>query len=90
MSTRYRKVFSLSENWYIKTSPVVIRAGALLWDSEDQRLVGQLKIQNICDKTIIYLKASLTPQDAMGREIGEPIEKEYLDLQAKRAKIFYA
>ena len=88
MSTRYRKVFSLSENWYIKTSPVVIRAGALLWDSEDQRLVGQLKIQNICDKTIIYLKASLTPQDAMGREIGEPIEKEYLDLQAKRDAYF--
>jgi len=88
MRERYQKVFSLSENLYTKTSPVVIRAGALLLDTEKKRLLGQLKFQSVCDKTIIYLKIQLIPQDTMEREIGNPIEKEYLDLSVELGETF--
>ena len=47
MSERYVKVFTCDENLYSENAPVIIRAGALLKDTETGRMIAQLKLQSI-------------------------------------------
>ena len=88
MSERYSRIFSLPDNLYVEASPVVISAGALLKDNETSRLLAQLKLQNITNRTIKMVKVALTCLDAVGRPLGDAVLQEYLDLDAKRGDEF--
>ena len=88
MSDRYSRIFSLPENLYVQGAPVLIKAGALLKDNESGQLIGQLKLLNISNKIVKLAKAEITCLDALGRELGEAIVSEYLDLSAKRGMDF--
>lgn len=81
MSERYQRVFSGDENLYIENAPVVIRASALLKDTQTGKMIAQLKLQNMSGKKITYVKASVTQLDAVKKTIGSAVEFEYLDLE---------
>ncbi|MBQ8356435.1 MAG: hypothetical protein IJX39_01345 [Clostridia bacterium] len=88
MSDRYSKVFSLQENLYIKGSPAIIKAGALLLDTATDTVLAQLKFQNIATKRIKMLTVSLQPKDSLGRKHGTPITHQYLDITVSRDDMF--
>lgn len=84
MSERYTKLFSLPENLYAETSPVVIAAGALLKDNATGKVLAQLKFRNITGKTVKALCVRITPLDTVGAPLGEAVSHQYLDLSAGR------
>lgn len=88
MSERYSKLFSLSENLYASGSPVVIAAGALLKDNQTGKVIAQLKLRNIGNKAIKAATVSIIPFDTVGNPLGEPIQYQYLDLNAQRDNDF--
>ena len=88
MSERYSRLFALPENLYISGSPVVIAAGALLKDNQTGKVIAQLKLRNIGDKTIKAATVSIMPFDTVGNPLGEPIQYQYLDLIARRDNDF--
>jgi hypothetical protein len=89
MSERYKIIHKLDKALYAEGAPVIIKAGALVSDTEKGRLHVQLKFQNIVDKTITLLKAKVTLMDSIGRPLNE-LEKQYLDLSANRSSEFGA
>ncbi len=80
MSERYIKIFSGNENLYTEGAPIIIRANALLKDTETGRIIAQLKFQNISGKTISYVKVSILQLDSVKNALGSAITFEYLDL----------
>lgn len=80
MSERYIKVFSGNENLYADNAPIVIRASALLKDTETGRIIAQIKLQNVSGKTISYVKTRITQLDALKNPIDKVVAFEYLDL----------
>ena len=88
MSERYSKLFSPSENLYASGSPVVIAAGALLKDNQTGKVIAQLKLRNIGNKTIKAATVSILPFDTVGNPLGEAIQYQYLDLNAQRDNDF--
>lgn len=84
MSERYTKLFALEKDQFCPGSPLIICAGALLMDNYSKKLLAQLKFKNIENRTINSVKISITMLDSAGREFGEPIEYQYLDLNIKR------
>ena len=88
MSERYVNLFALSENLYTVGSPVILSAGHLLKDNQTGKILAQLKIKNLSDKTIKAAKVRIHSQDTTGKPIGEEEEKEYLDLQAGQGDEF--
>lgn len=84
MSERYSRLFSLTENLYAVGSPVVIAAGTLLKDNQTGKIVAQLKLRSISNKTIKAVKVKLDLFDTAGNPIGEPVVYDYLDLSASR------
>ena len=89
MSERYKIIHTINKSLYAEGAPVIIKAGALVSDTEKGRLHVQLKFQNIVDKTITLLKAKVTLMDSIGRLLNE-LEKQYLDLSANRSSEFGA
>lgn len=79
MNEKYKIIFSLEKSLYRETSPVVIKSGALVSNTEKGKLHIQLKFKNVSDKRITLLKVKTVLMDSIGRELGE-IEKQYLDL----------
>ena len=88
MSERYSKVFSLPENLYANGSPIIIKAGALLKDNQTNTLIAQLKLHNISNKAIKFVKVQIDCLDSIGRPIDGHIEYEYLDLHVMRGYDF--
>lgn len=86
---KYKIIYKQEPNLYLKNSPVIITAGALVFDSEKRRLHAQLKFKSVTQKTILLLKAKVVLMDSVGRKIGE-IEKQYIDLRVKRGQEFGA
>ena len=84
MSERYSRLFSLPENLYAEGAPVVIAAGALLKDNQAGKIVAQLKMRNISQKSIKAVTVCIHPLDTVGNSLGEEIEYQYLDLSAAR------
>lgn len=89
MSSVYKIIYSTSPDLYIEGSPVIIRSGALVQNTQNQALHMQAKFQNIADKDVVYLKAKFSFLDTLGRKIGES-EKEYLDFTAGKGREFGA
>ena len=50
MSERFTRFFALPEALYAEGSPLLIEAGALLRDSQNGRLIAQLKLKNLQSK----------------------------------------
>ena len=47
MAGRYSKLFSLTKDLYVKGSPIVIAAGALLLDNKTNQVLAQLKVRRL-------------------------------------------
>jgi tetratricopeptide (TPR) repeat protein len=88
MSERYTKLFGLQENLYAEGAPVMIAAGSLLKDNQTGKVLVQLKIRNIGDKTVKAAKVKITALDTVGRQIGDDVEYQYLDLEINRDGFF--
>ena len=88
MSERYYKIFSLPENLYTKKSPLLIKAGALLNDSKENKLIVQLKLQNVGKKNISKVKVELTALDSDSNSVARPIIYEYSDLNVEQGTDF--
>ncbi len=84
MSDRYKRLFSLKENLYTEGSPVIISAGALLLDTNTNKVLAQCKFKNISFKTIKGLTVYVRELDTGNRPIGNAISYQYLDLNAGR------
>lgn len=88
MNERYIKLFTLQENLYVETSPVVISAGALLKDNKSEKILVQLKIKNISNDVIKAVKISIEQFDTAGNLIDTDANYEYLDLSVERNSEF--
>ena len=84
MSERYSRIFTLPAGLHAKESPIIIKAGALLRDNDTNCLLAQLKLCNISDKTIKFAKVEITCLDSVGRQIGNAVIFEYLDISVSR------
>jgi hypothetical protein len=58
MSEKYSRLFYLDNSLYANKCPVIIKAGALLKDNDTQKIIGQLKLQNISSKNILFVSFS--------------------------------
>ena len=88
MSERYTRVFLLTENLYLESSPVIIAAGALLKDNENGRIIAQLKFKSLSEKIIKALKVKISLLDTAGNPLSDFVNKDYLDLSIKRDEEF--
>ena len=88
MSERYSKLYSLPENLYAEGAPVIVSAGNLLKDNQTGKVLAQLKIKNISNKTIKAAKVLVHAQDTIGKAIDGDAEQEYLDLSVKQGEEF--
>lgn len=88
MGETYARLYFLPERLYTMGAPVVVAAGALLKDNRNGNIIVQLKIQNICSKTIKAVTVKITSIDTVGRTLGEETEYQYLDLNVKRNEFF--
>ena len=84
MSERYSRLFALPEDLYCAGSPVVIAAGTLLKDNQNGKVIAQLKLRSISEKTIKAVKVKLNLFDTAGNPVGDSVEYSYLDLNAGR------
>ena len=84
MSERYARLFALPENLYQPGSPVMILAGALLKDNQTGGILALMKFKNVGEKPIRGLKVRFFPQDLTGIDLDQPLEHQYLDLNAAR------
>lgn len=88
MSERYEKLFSLPQNFYAQGSPLLIEAGNLLKDTQTGRVLAQLKLKNVSDRTVKAATVAIRALDTMGRPLDGDTEKEYLDLQVAPGERF--
>ena len=86
MAERYSKLFSLESNLYSENVPVLICAGVLTKDNDLDRVLVQLRLQNIDSKyrNITALKVAISSYDPAGNELGTAKEHQYLDLDINR------
>ena len=88
MSERYSRLFSLGENLHTDGLPVVIAAGALLKDNTSGKVLAQIKLRNISDKTIKSVKVRINAIDTAGSALEGVDSFSYLDLSAKNGDTF--
>ena len=84
MSERYSRLFTLPENLYAAGSPVVIAAGTLLKDTQTGKIIAQLKLKSISEKSIKAVKVKLNLFDTAGNALEESVVHDYLDLNVAR------
>lgn len=85
---RYSKLFTLANNFYSSGSPVIISAGTLLNDHENNGVLVQLKIKSISPQTIKALKVEIVAQDTADRQLGKTVEFQYIDILIVRNQEF--
>lgn len=66
-SSKYSKLYRLDSNLYNPNCAIAIKAGALFRNTENGKLHIQLKFQNLCEKTVLYLKVKILLKDSIGR-----------------------
>lgn len=88
MSERYSRLYSLPENLYIEGSPLLIKAGVLLKDTQTGKTIAQLKFANICAKTVKAVFVAVNAFDIAGNKLNGVDEYQYLDLAAIRSDKF--
>lgn len=87
MSERLQKLYSLPNAIYTQGSSIIVEAGNLLLDTNNGRLIAQLKLQNICSQPVSAVKVLLTMFEANGIESGT-VEYQYLDLNVSQYQEF--
>ena len=88
MTNRYIRLFTIPENQYSIGSPLLIVAGALLKDNFTGKILAQIKLKNISQKTIKLVKLLVQPLDSINKPLGKAVEMQYLDLEAVRDSEF--
>ena len=89
MAERYTRLYSLPEDLYTPGAPLVIAAGALLGDNQSGRVLAQLKLRSISDKTIVSAAVLVIGRSAGGEELCRT-EHVYEGLNAGRDALFGA
>lgn len=84
MSNRFEKLYSLPSPLYAPSMPVIIVAGALLKDTQTNKVLAQLKFKSISPKEIKAVTVSLLPLDTANQPLGEKETHQILDLAASR------
>lgn len=84
MTERYSRLFSLPQNLYAMGCPVIVAAGALLKDNQTGRVLVQLKLKSISNRSIAAVKVALSPFDVTGNPLEGPVVHDYLDLNISR------
>ena len=84
MSNRFEKLYSLPNSLYAPSMPVIIVAGALLKDTQTDKVLAQLKFKSISPKAIKAVTVSLLPLDTANQPLGEKETYQILDLAANR------
>lgn len=78
--SRYQQVYKLPSGLYAENCPIIIEAGALLKDTEENKILVQLKLRNISEDTVISCKIAVRAFETNGTETeGEP-SFSYLDI----------
>lgn len=90
MSNRFERLFQLPPNLHSDDSPVILLAGALLRDTQSQKVLVQLKFKNISSHKIKAVKVHIGMYDAVGEKISGTKEYQYLDLSVSSGGIFGA
>lgn len=88
MADRYQTLYRLPANLYIEGSPVIIVAGALLKDTADNAVIGQLKILNISPNRIISCKVLVNAFSISGDALDTPAYFDYLDINVSQGESF--
>lgn len=88
MSERYVRLFICDVPQVQKGAPVLLAAGVLLGDRESGRVLAQIKLQNISEKTIKAVYVRIQCMDAMNVALSEQAEAKYLDLNAGSGNFF--
>lgn len=84
MAERYNRFYSLPTNLYMEGSPVMIAAGALVKDTKDGGVIGQLKFRSISDKEITTITVGVRAFDSTGKDLGEELTHQYFDISLSR------
>ena len=84
MTERYSRFYSLPTNLYVEGSPVMIAAGALVKDTKDGGVIGQLKFRSISDKEISTITVGVRAYDSTGKDLGEELTHQYFDISLSR------
>ena len=90
MSERFTRLFSLPAELYTEGSPLLIEAGALLRDSQSNKLLAQLKLKNLDARALRAVQVRLWPEDAFGHATDSPVLYTYLDLNVPQGGTFGA
>lgn len=80
---RYQELFRIEDNYFLAGSPVLIEKGALLKDLKLERLIAQLKIKNLSEKTIISCKIKIQCLESNNNKIEKIVEHQYLDIEIR-------
>ncbi len=88
MSERFTRLYTLPENVYTNGAPVLIAAGALLKDNQNQKVLVQLKLQNLRQSQLVACKVSVRAFDPSGAEVTGVENCSYLDLAVPRGEYF--
>ena len=81
---KYSRVFHFDDPLYLKNSPLVILAGAILKNNETDEVVAQLKLKNISNSKIKAVEVLLTLYDPAGEVQEKKINYDFLDLNIYR------
>ena len=82
MEQRYIQRYRLPDRLYCPGAPVVLAAGRVLEDTQQPRLVAQLKFKSVDARLVAALSGTLRCLDAQGRVLGDvPFAYEYLTVQ---------
>lgn len=79
---RYTQLSKNTDIYILGDAPLVLLGRALLYDTKEDKVIGQLKFQSISEKTIIAFKISVIGFDVSNVQI-EQSELQYLDLKMK-------
>lgn len=79
---RYTQLSKNTDIYILGDAPLVLLGRALLYDTKEDKIIGQLKFQSISEKTIIAFKISVIGFDVSNVQI-ERSEFQYLDLKMK-------
>ena len=88
MSERYVRLYQCAAPQVQGDAPVMLAAGVLLGDKETGRVLAQVKLQNISEKTIKAVYVRVRCMDAMNVLMPQQAEAKYMDLTAKPGNFF--
>lgn len=88
MNERFTHLYFLPTYLYQSGSPILIAAGALLKDNQNDSVLVQLKLRNLKKDTLIACKVSVKAFDPSGAELKGVDDFSYLDLNMETGKDF--